>query len=119
VSKGDEARIAFILKQIEDMHTIIERHDGLVEALSDEVEGRKALLLSLEQLGEALNKLKDENLRNRFGENDIKGAYDVRTFIAHDYEGVNLLLIERIIREKIPRFESICKTVLKEFGNEA
>ena len=32
---------------------------------------------------------------------DIKGAYAVRNFIAHDYEGVDLAFIESILRDKL------------------
>ncbi|WP_457560419.1 HepT-like ribonuclease domain-containing protein [Caminibacter sp.] len=32
---------------------------------------------------------------------DIKGAYVVRNFIAHDYEGVDLAFIENILRFKL------------------
>jgi uncharacterized protein with HEPN domain len=47
------------------------------------------------QIGENLNKLNSSN------EEIIKasqGSYAVRNFIAHDYEGVNLALIENIVR---------------------
>jgi len=33
---------------------------------------------------------------------DLKGAIDTTNFIAHDYEGVNLPIIEFIIRERLP-----------------
>jgi len=36
----------------------------------------------------------------------IKGSYDVRNFIAHDYEGVNKAIIEDIIRRYIPDLKS-------------
>jgi uncharacterized protein with HEPN domain len=54
------------------------------------------------QIGESLNKIEDETLKNKL---PIKGAYDVRNFIAHDYEGVDVGLIENILRYLIPELK--------------
>lgn len=108
----DLARILFIEKMIASINLIVTRHGGVAEALADEVEGQKALLMCLQQIGETLNKLSDPEVTKFFEPLDIKGAYDVRTFIAHDYLGVNLLLIERIIHEKIPVFAATVRTIL-------
>jgi len=50
-----------------------------------------------------LNKLYslDDNLVLYIDKDDIKGAYAVRNFIAHDYEGVDLAFIESILRDKL------------------
>jgi len=37
--------------------------------------------------------------------NDAKGAYSVRNFIAHDYEGVDLGLIEEILKDNLPKLD--------------
>ena len=34
--------------------------------------------------------------------------------IAHDYEGVNLSVIEYVIREKLPKLKTTIETILKE-----
>ncbi len=99
---------------IGNIEVIVQRHGGLVRALEDEQEGRLALLMCLEQIGETMRKLRTPEIVSRFDADDIKGAYDVRLFIAHDYEGVNLALIERIFREKIPLFASIVDSILSE-----
>jgi uncharacterized protein with HEPN domain len=36
----------------------------------------------------------------------------VRTYIAHDYEGVNLSIIEWIIRFGLPKFKTQCLKVI-------
>lgn len=51
--------------------------------------------MCLMQIGENLNKLESDNKEIKKA---AKGAYAVRNFIAHDYEGVNLAFIENIIR---------------------
>lgn len=61
------------------------------------------------QIGETLNKICSEDLKEKL---QIKGAYDVRNFIAHDYEGVDLALIENIIRNMIPKLKRTIKNIL-------
>ena len=72
---------------------------------------RPAILMHLTAIAEQFDKLKKEhadNLLEAFDEQDVKGMYDVRTFIAHDYEGVNLAIIEWIIRNGLPKFKQQC-----------
>ncbi len=38
--------------------------------------------------------------------------YDVRTFIAHDYDGVNLALIEKIIIDRLHIMKEVTYKVL-------
>ena len=55
--------------------------------------------MHLTAIAEQFNKLKKDHAQdilNSFDNNDIKGMYDVRTYIAHDYEGVNLAIVEWI-----------------------
>ena len=81
-------------------------------ALTDEAEGRAAILMALMQIGETLNRLADPALKERLGQEDIQGAYNVRNFIAHDYEGVNLALVELICREKLPELKQKIEAAL-------
>jgi len=97
-----EAQIAYLQKTISHIETILLRHGGTDNALSDEVEARAAIMMSLLQIGETINKI-DEILLEQFDLlEDAKGAYSVRNFIAHDYEGVDIALIAEIINENIP-----------------
>jgi len=41
--------------------------------------------------------------------------YDVRTYIAHDYEGINLSIIEWIIRDGLPKFKKQCNEVVSTY----
>jgi uncharacterized protein with HEPN domain len=62
------------------------------------------------QIGENLNKL---NSSNKDIQKATQGAYAVRNFIAHDYEGINLDLIENIIRNLL---KPLKEELLKELG---
>ena len=46
-----------------------------------------------------------------YNEDDLKGAVDIRNFIAHDYEGINLPIIEFIIRERLPLMKKIIDNI--------
>lgn len=106
---SDIKRIKFILEKIEDIESFINKFNSIVYLLEDKM-GFDATLMSLLQIGETLNKL--ENDYDTIDKNDIKGAYDVRNFIAHDYEGVNKSLIEAILRSHIPKLkESLNKII--------
>jgi uncharacterized protein with HEPN domain len=54
------------------------------------------------RIGETINKMDAAFLQNFDLESEARGAYNVRNFIAHDYLGVDLGLVETIIREYLP-----------------
>ncbi|WP_457564261.1 HepT-like ribonuclease domain-containing protein [Caminibacter sp.] len=97
--KSESPKIEFILLMIENIKKFFKRHNGIVNALND-FESQAAILMFLMQIGETLNKIKDA-LEVYVDKEDIKGAYVVRNFIAHDYEGVDLAFIENILRFKL------------------
>ena len=37
-----------------------------------------------------------------FDKQDIKGSYELRNFIAHDYEGIDFHIVEEVIKERLP-----------------
>ena len=95
-------RIKTIEKKIILIETIINKYDGKIsKALEGEVQARPAILMHLVSIAEQINKLKDENafeILESFSKTDLKGMYDVRNFIAHDYDGVDLAIIENVLR---------------------
>ena len=91
-----------MIERIDFIEQVVRRHGGIAKALEDEIEARAAILMHLAQIGEELQKI-DSQYLDRLGLiEDAKGAYDTRNFIVHSYEGINLALVERIIREKLP-----------------
>jgi len=75
---------------------------GIVKALEDEKITKPAIMMHLTSIAEQFSKIKNSELLSNFDNEDVKGAIDTRNFIAHDYEGVNLPIIEFIIRERLP-----------------
>lgn len=108
---SDISRLEFIIEMIEDIEFIIKENHSITKALDSRI-GKHALLMCLMQIGETLHKIQDENVKKRL---PIKGSYDVRNFIAHDYEGVDLGLIDNILRYLIPELnDSIISLIDKE-----
>jgi uncharacterized protein with HEPN domain len=109
--KADIENINFILEKIEDLESYVIKYDKVSSMLEDNI-GRDASLMCLLQIGETINKLK--NSYEELTQDEIKGAYDVRNFIAHDYMGVDLGLIEFIIRSKIPKLKTNLFNLIKK-----
>jgi len=103
----------FIIEMIERIDFIVNRHKGVVNALND-IEGQMAILMAIAQIGETLQKIDDKILEKYNLLEDKKGAYYTRNYIVHDYEGVNLGYIEKIIRDFLPELK---EKMLKIAGN--
>ncbi|MEA2050655.1 MAG: hypothetical protein U9O56_07990 [Campylobacterota bacterium] len=113
----DIRRIEIILDKIEYLNNILDKFDGKIsKALEDKIVFRPALLMHLVAIAEQFDKLKKENspLLTQFPGTHTKGIYDVRTFIAHDYEGINISVIENVIRYGIPDISNICKEIINK-----
>ena len=106
---SDKKKIEFVIEMIEDIETYLTRFDS-VTALLDDKMGFNATLMSLMQIGETLRKLQGKY--TELDNDDIKGAYDVRNFIAHDYEGIRKSIIESIIREHLPKLKNALEKII-------
>ena len=115
MSKESISKIYLIIEKIEYIEEIVKNSGSISTALEDLVTSKPAILMHLTAIAEQFNKLKQshaDEILNEFDKDDLKGLYDVRTYIAHDYEGVNLSIIEWIIRFGLPKFKIQCKKVV-------
>lgn len=71
-------------------------------------------LTSISEQFERLSKDGEFEILSHFERQDIKGSHDVRNYIAHDYEGINLAVIELVIREKLPKLKAVIETLLEK-----
>jgi len=87
---------------------------------NDELSPIFLVLEKIEYIAEQFNRLKEKNLHlwQEFETEDLKGLYDVRTYIAHNYEGVNLSIIEWIIRYGLGSVKDQCKKVIYKYEND-
>ncbi len=116
MSKESISKVYLILEKIEYIEQIVKNSGGIAKSLEDDVTNRPAILMHLTAIAEQFNKLKKahaDDILNAFDDNDIKGMYDVRTYIAHDYEGVNLAIVEWVIRDGLPKFKEQCKSIIE------
>ena len=98
-------RIQTIIEKINHINNIVNKFDGKIsKALEDMEVYRPAILMHLVAIAEQFDKLKkeDDKILQNFSTADLKGIYDIRTFIAHDYEGINLPIIETAVRYGLP-----------------
>jgi len=117
MSKESISKIYLILEKIDYIEQIVKNSGSITKALENYVTDRPAILMHLTAIAEQFNKLKKEHaddILSAFDDEDVKGMYDVRTYIAHDYEGVNLAIVEWIIRNGLPKFKKQCKTLTNE-----
>lgn len=117
MSKESISKVYLILEKIDYIEQVVENSGSITKALDDYVTDRPAILMHLTAIAEQFNKLKKEHaddILSAFDDEDVKGMYDVRTYIAHDYEGVNLAIVEWIIRNGLPKFKEQCKTLINK-----
>jgi uncharacterized protein with HEPN domain len=110
-------RLMFIFERMRIIEDIISKKN-ITQVLEDEKLLRPAILMHLMQIGESLNSLYQKNkvLIEKFDlVNEVKGAYNVRNFIAHDYEGVNLAIVEMILRKNLPELKEKLKGIKNEY----
>jgi len=117
MSKEPISKIYLIVEKIEYIEQIVNNAGNITNALSDSITMRPAILMHLTAIAEQFNKLKQSNeteILNHFNKDDLKGMYDTRTYIAHDYEGINLAIIEWIIRNGLPKFKKQCLELIEK-----
>lgn len=97
-NRKDKAILEFVLQMIEEAEMVIERHGSAYLTLND-FEGKNAILLNILQIGEKLNKIESLEIRNIL---PISEAYSIRNRITHDYDGIDLEIVEEILVEEFP-----------------
>ncbi|MEA1983636.1 MAG: HepT-like ribonuclease domain-containing protein [Campylobacterota bacterium] len=116
MSKESISKVYLILEKIDYIDQIVDNNGSITRALEESITQRPAILMHLTAIAEQFNKLKQEHaddILSEFDDGDVKGMYDVRTYIAHDYEGVNLAIVEWIIRNGLPKFKKQCVLIIK------
>jgi len=118
--KENISKIYSILEKIDFIEENIEKHGGIVNALNDEVTTRPAILMLLVGISEQFHKLKQNNVQSLlvyFNDEDIKGMQDVRNFIAHEYDGVELAIIEWLLKNALPKLKRQCISIIETHQN--
>jgi uncharacterized protein with HEPN domain len=117
MSKESISKVYLILEKIEYIQKIVQNTGSITKSLEDSITTRPAILMHLTAIAEQFNNLKKDHaddILNYFDYQDVKGMYDVRTYIAHDYEGVNLAIVEWIIRNGLTKFKKQCQEIIEK-----
>ena len=109
--QSDILKLKFILQRILEIEEYIKEFNHISKMLQSHKE-YNATLMCLLQIGETLNKLSKQY--PQLDNEDIKGAYNVRNFIAHDYDGVRKAIIENILREFLPKLKNKIITIVNK-----
>ena len=97
-------RVKTIKKKILFIEAIVLQYGSTIKALEDEQNSRASILMHLTSIAEQFDKLLHNGeleLLSNFDKQDIKGSYELRNFIAHDYEGVDLYIVEDVINTRL------------------
>ncbi len=108
-------RVKVIEKKIAFIEAIVNEKGSVVLALADEQNSRASILMHLTSIAEQFDKLLHNGeleLLSHFEKEDIKGSYELRNFIAHDYEGVDLYIVEDVIKERLSIIQKSAEKVL-------
>ncbi|MCF6207553.1 MAG: DUF86 domain-containing protein [Sulfurovum sp.] len=109
-------RIESIGKKIGFIHEVIDEYGSVENALADEAKGRAAILMHLTAIAEQFDKLLHNGeieILSNFEKEDIKGSYELRNFIAHHYDGVDLYIVEDVIKERLPVIQSAVDKIMQ------
>ena len=116
----DVQKLERIAEKINFINEITNDFGSIQSALKDKKSGKPSIMMHLLSMSEQFNRLKDNSsfdILSKFDKEDLKGSYDIRNFIAHDYEGVNLPIIEMVIRIKLPKIKAVVDDLLDIRGN--
>ncbi len=110
------SRIDMIKKKINFINNIVDEKGSVIQALEDEQNARASILMHLTSIAEQFDKLLHSgelDILSNFDKQDIKGSYELRNFIAHDYEGIDFHIVEDVIVERLPIIMKSVEKVLK------
>jgi len=117
MSKKATERILLIKRKIEFIQNISKEKGSIVNALEDEQNARAAILMHLTAIAEQFDKLLHNGeleILSHFDKQDIKGSYELRNFIAHDYDGVDFYIVEKVIKERLPIILATANSILNQ-----
>ena len=108
-------RLVLIYEKIEDIEFFIEKCNGKIMVTLQDRVYRPATRMQLISIAEQFNKLKEENsfkILSKFDEEDLRGIYAVRNFIAHDYDSVDDEILEIVLRVHLPKLKEVVKEMI-------
>lgn len=108
-------RLNSMLDSINSIEFILNNSDiKITSAIEDKIL-KPAIRMHIIKIAEMFLKLKDDNefkILEHFESKDLKGLSAVRNFIAHDYDSVDDLIIEDVVRLNLPKIKMIIEKLI-------
>ena len=101
-NRGDTARLAKVMKYIITIEHIVKRFHNTTETLQD-IAGQPALLMCLMQIGELLNRIHEEDLREKL---EVRKIVAFRNILVHEYDSVLIDKVQTIIQQNLPELKN-------------
>jgi len=111
---NDVEKLLFVLEKINDAIEYKNSFSSIEELLNSKM-GFDAVSMCILQVGETLNKLSKTTIQN-YPSLPIKESYLTRNYIAHDYEGIDKMILETILREYFPKLKDDIEKILREIS---
>ena len=107
-------RLDSILQKIDNIEKIVKKSGSITKALSDDTIYKPAILMHLVSIAEQFSKMQsdmDLEILSKFDKDDVRGAISIRNFIAYDYDGVSISIVEEVIRVYLPKLKETIKSI--------
>lgn len=105
-----------ILECIENIDFIINQSNlKITNAIENKII-KPAIRMNIVRIAEQFAKLKDDNefkILENFTNEDLKGISAVRNYITHDYDSTDDVIIENVIRYKLPILKKIIQKIIQ------
>ncbi|WP_298705812.1 HepT-like ribonuclease domain-containing protein [uncultured Campylobacter sp.] len=111
-NKRNLQRLELICKKIDAIQQICKI--GVEKALADELRDR--VIMHLISCNEQLQKIQDSGdieILSIFAPSDVAGFRGIRNASAHDYEGLNLAIVQSVISDYLPNIKQNIDKFLK------
>ena len=104
-----------ILESIDDINDFVAGMN--FEAFANDKKTVKAVIRSLEVIGEAVNKL-PENIRRQYSESPWQEMVGMRNRLIHEYFGVDLNIVWQTIVEDLPSLKRNVRNIYSDLYKE-
>ncbi len=105
LNRKDTAILEFTLQMIDEAEKVVAKIGSAFETLN-QFDSKNSILFNLLQIGEKLQKIETPEIRDIL---PIKETYSIRNRITHDYDGIDLMIVEEILIDELPLLK---KTIL-------
>lgn len=109
-------RLEKVLECIEDIDFIINQNNLKVTNVIENKIIKPAIKMNIVRIAEQFAKLKDDNefkILENFTNEDLKGISAVRNYITHDYDSTDDIIIENVLRYKLPMLKNTITNIIK------